>query len=1472
MRKLLTILLLFAACALKAQYTPNSGAYSYKGLMPLKSLQLPTDCGYPVTAIHAPDSSRSAIYFDSCNALLYRFDPKPKTWSVILDSVGAGSVVTLQLAYDGSISAGDNPLINGGGQGRTFNIDSVNFIDLRALPSGGNGYAVAQIMSRSPEALNKVGLVGTAYQHIGGDTIIQAFIGALNEPTQVGNVIYLYDTTAYLLQRFSTTELIEQKFSHPPPIEDNRYYIPLTVNGNPADSAGNIVVNVVSGIDSLFITNTDSIFIISGGDTIFVGINDDGCTNGIKQPGYVTWSGDGLTFDVTAGFFTLDCTLYDGNAGSITLDPADPTFPRFDVIGWDTTGAVIKVTGTAGMNPAIPQVDPSYQIGLTVINIPAGATVPGGITQDVIYDENNEDWTGAVSGITVNLDNTTNPYHLTKSADAGTWSPAPKTLTFTNDTGYIDANDYGILKLFISLKESIATVGNIRVSFLNDGDAVSNIVSLGGGVGFNKSIADTYQNISVPLSSFIFTSTVFNQVRITFAGSGDGAYIDYIQLQGGITPPSIAGVYQDTTYSRNDSLFGRKNNTEFFIQHLTLARLPQLWGIYINNDDSTYDPYGLDVGIGVDTAKIRDWIVNTVISGDTTISQVVNNADFIVKFHSGSPVADANGDKYLVSDPASGAFAGHENDVAEKVGGVYTFTEPALGDNLIVNNSVTSTFESYQFNGTTWVLQNIVVLAGGNRGIGNLPIGTKDSADVIIKAFDTAAIIIDPLRNVKLPEFANLEDSNLYFRPTVDGKIDTAYFNELIAGTGITITPGPNRTDTIKSTGGGGGGGTVTKDGAFNDSIMQDGSLAFRTVQMFNVYDYGAVADGTTDATAGIQAAINACVAAGGGIVYFPYSTQPYIIAGALQTSVSGVNPNSQLYIPLVTADTQMVSITLQGASPTSYASEETGVVPRTTQGVVLYSTLLNGSGTIPAILGSPWYNAGVVGDRNYVEVTINNMEFRTQTLTAGGVDTVGSMSAINGSKFLTFSGDELHASISSTITNSLQPTNETYGIILPDVNNHSKIDFGSVFIEGYYWGLQATEHMQIDHLSMVICRNAIKVVNGYHTGTITVASMGSNVNNIVLAGTMPLTITSYEPEHAPAALGKWYTFESDIKQVSGSSRVQIFNANIVNSGIGVVDSLVTSGNPNYVVFNGQGSIPSGQIHFGDRTLFRTNSSADLYFDKTNARLGVGTSSPSDKLHLYGSGSAVGQYVETTSGSGEAYIHFRANGAIANLEAFGASFGNPALQNAFTFTSLVNNSGTINFLTTTGGSAVSRLKINNGGTITVNGAYALPSAGGSQYGLLSLDGSNNATWGNPTRIGIGGAPSYPLDVTGSAGYIARFADGTRDLRIFTAAGFAGLGSSASHDVKLFVDDDANRSVTLKTSTANFLVGNIADDGTNKLQVNGSVKATQYRLSALNAAPSSASDTGTAGEIRITSTFIYVCVAANTWVRAALATW
>lgn len=96
-----------------------------------------------------------------------------------------------------------------------------------------------------------------------------------------------------------------------------------------------------------------------------------------------------------------------------------------------------------------------------------------------------------------------------------------------------------------------------------------------------------------------------------------------------------------------------------------------------------------------------------------------------------------------------------------------------------------------------------------------------------------------------------------------------------ITGVGIITESG--------GSGGVGGTGGSGADGA--DGILGHG--------WFNVEDYGAVHDGVTDDTPAIQAACNACFAAGGGTIWFPIGT--YQLDGALQDTGTY---NSQLEIP----------------------------------------------------------------------------------------------------------------------------------------------------------------------------------------------------------------------------------------------------------------------------------------------------------------------------------------------------------------------------------------------------------------------------------------------------------------------------------------------------------------------------------------------------------------------------------------------
>jgi hypothetical protein len=172
-------------------------------------------------------------------------------------------------------------------------------------------------------------------------------------------------------------------------------------------------------------------------------------------------------------------------------------------------------------------------------------------------------------------------------------------------------------------------------------------------------------------------------------------------------------------------------------------------GLIIDNPDSLYKPNGVNSTISLDTAFVRTF-VGTVNSTDTTIGQVINNASFIVKYHSNGPPADAEGDKTLVGTTPTGLFIGHGNEIATRVGSVYTFEVATSGDNLIVNNSTTHVFISYRFDGTSWHLVNVVVIAGGNSGVGDLPIGTYDSKNVYLITKNLPALKIDTNQNVSI--------------------------------------------------------------------------------------------------------------------------------------------------------------------------------------------------------------------------------------------------------------------------------------------------------------------------------------------------------------------------------------------------------------------------------------------------------------------------------------------------------------------------------------------------------------------------------------------------------------------------------------------------------------------------------------------------------------------------------------------------
>lgn len=240
-----------------------------------------------------------------------------------------------------------------------------------------------------------------------------------------------------------------------------------------------------------------------------------------------------------------------------------------------------------------------------------------------------------------------------------------------------------------------------------------------------------------------------------------------------------------------------------------------------------------------------------------------------------------------------------------------------------------------------------------------------------------------------------------------------------------------------------------------------------------------------------------------------------------------------------------------------------------------------------------------------------------------------------------------------------------------------------------------------------------------------------------------------------------------------------------------------------------------------------------------------------------------------------------------------------------------------NFLLNTTTDAGYKLDVN--GTARVVTSLQTPQINGNTTsgGTLTLQSTSNATKGKilfgtsaydevNNRLGIGTAsPAYKLDCTlyngsavrlvGGVGYNNGFIQTSYSNFLFstntyfdtTAGGFkyekAGYAASVQAESNtgniLFntaPSGSAAANATLDNRMIVFNGGNVAI-GTNptnagyKLDVNGTARANQFQLSALNTAPATSTSTGTTGEIRIVNGFIYVCVATNTWQRATLST-
>lgn len=253
-----------------------------------------------------------------------------------------------------------------------------------------------------------------------------------------------------------------------------------------------------------------------------------------------------LTYVVGACTYQIAGVTYSiPTLSTLTLDAADGTDPRIDVIAVDDTSTAIIIKGTAATPAEQPTVDSATQLNLTFAYIPALATAPSNVTRYDIYHSNVE-WTTSRSGTVFTLASANNPYagdYPVNTVDVEATAVALNGwVQFADPSGTVDLSTSNTLNFYIRSKAAWNVARTLSLNWRNAGTIRgATIVLRDGQFGFSSSNTTTYQAISIPTSLFGIAGIPVNQLRATVTGgtcTGTctiGFYLDDITLQGGST-------------------------------------------------------------------------------------------------------------------------------------------------------------------------------------------------------------------------------------------------------------------------------------------------------------------------------------------------------------------------------------------------------------------------------------------------------------------------------------------------------------------------------------------------------------------------------------------------------------------------------------------------------------------------------------------------------------------------------------------------------------------------------------------------------------------------------------------------------------------------------------------------------------------------------------------------------------------------
>lgn len=298
----------------------------------------------------------------------------------------------------------------------------------------------------------------------------------------------------------------------------------------------------------------------------------------------------------------------------------------------------------------------------------------------------------------------------------------------------------------------------------------------------------------------------------------------------------------------------------------------------------------------------------------------------------------------------------------------------------------------------------------------------------------------------------------------------------------------------------------------------------------------------------------------------------------------------------------------------------------------------------------------------------------------------------------------------------------------------------------------------------------------GGGSGTVTSVSIatgttGTNVNatgTVTTAGTLTVNI----PTASAINTGKlsntdWSAFNAkQAALVSGTNIKTINGSSVLGSG-----DLTVSGTP---------SGSTGYIQFNTSGAF--NSDADLFWDNTNKRLGIGTTTPGTHIDVHSGADNVASFNRT--GTGNAYAQF----AMSGTNKWRIGYNNTA--GSFVVYDVANT--------------VDRMVITNTGEIDLQGNKLQNFSADVEAltGSLEFNAANSATY-NGRVIQMSGACAFTFNNSLPIGFSATFIQTSAN-----SSSFAGVGAVVINNRQGHSSNNGQYSVVsiVKINTLQFILG------------------------------------------------------------------